>query len=136
MITHSQAITAWEEVFQPTEKRAIRLPIPHGAYTEYVNEPIRSFTLDSFPFMQTIYSSRSRIPVVEHMAALYVYFKTLKEGTQKDYRAAQRIWLNIYPHIPERYRKHKEYKLLLEYFSYKLPYTPIDIKTGKALRQV
>lgn len=140
MIRHSEAIEAWEQVFQPTRKEAKKTPVGNGLFYLEINDvPTKKYSYPKFPFWQVIESSRtSSFSIMTGMGYLYEYFKTLSEhGTRRlSFRQAQRIWLSIYPHIPTKHLINKSYGVLLEYFSHGLNFTPIDIGRGRSLKSL
>lgn len=84
----------------------------------------------TFPFNKTIKAGSYHA----HILAVYRYFKKLRDTRQTEgYKQTGHLFLtSIAPHIPHD-RVNIHYKILLEYFSQILNYTPINTKTGTKL---
>lgn len=107
MVTHSEALIHWGAVWNGERP---------------------------FPFNQTIQNARTSSDVIlPSIVTLWKYFEHLKNRDTKSYPFARDAYLMVYQFTPTD-RISLSHKLLLEYFSQTLKYTPINTKTGKPLK--
>src|SRR5690349_21752201 len=134
MVRHSEAIEAWNKIFKPTKKELRKAKAGSITYLDDISAPLANSPLPDFPFWWII--EHSKHPIVEAVSSLFIYFKSVSDKKSVSYTQAQRLWLMIYPHLPKNYYTYKEYRLLLEYFTQLLHYTPINIQNGRSLKSL
>lgn len=134
MVRHSEAIEAWNKIFKPTKKELRKRKEGSITYLDDVSVPLANSSLPDFPIWWLI--EHSTHPIVEAVSSLFTYFKGMSDKKVVSYHQAQRLWLMMYPYLPKNYYTYKEYRLLLEYFTQLLHYTPINIENGRSLKSL
>lgn len=114
LITHSQALRNFEEVFQPTYMDySTSTRKPYGSYNKHL----------LFPFNDVSHKMSGSSDIC---VRLYLYFKAIREKDVNKYSRLEigRLYKRLFDALPPFVEGFKHYEVLLKYFTY-VPYKPV-----------
>lgn len=129
VITHTQALYSYEELFQPTAWVERSVAAAGCNYLETTREPISIYNRAYlFPFTMVLHelykSNTIEISLLKELSYMHIYFKKIKnkEYDKYGYATSKLVWEKILPFVPQRLRN-PHYETLTSYFNISLNQT-------------